>query len=137
MRVLNACVREIGYSSLGLSRVFVSKELRHDLMPPEGRRLAQDAILHAQYKLEQKHRKDHVRETRHFETLRDELVRNLERDLRDEMKLAVEALNASIKSGMLHLLSDLYLTMKCIRLNYTLMTGSPIKMKQMLVLKMT
>ena len=112
MSVLNACVREIGFSSLDLSRVFVSKELRHDLMPLEERRLAQDAILHAQYKLEQKHRKDHVRETRHFETLRDELVRNLERDLRDEMNLAVEELLASIKSGMRNLLSDLYLTIK-------------------------
>ena len=110
--MLNACVREIGYSSLDLSLVFVSKELRHDFMPLEGRRLAQDAILHAQYKLEQKHRKYHVRETRHFETLRDELVRNLERDFRDEMNLAVEELLASIKSGMLNLLSHLYLTIK-------------------------
>ena len=95
-----------------LSRVFVAKELRHDLMPLEERILSKDAIFNAQYKLEQKHRKDHVRETRRFETLRDEMVRNLERDLRDETRLALDDLLVRIKSGMRILLRDLCLRSK-------------------------
>ena len=74
--------------------------MRHDLTPQKGRNLTQDAIFVAQSKLELKQRKHHVHVTRGFETLRDRQVRDLERDLEDEMKLAIDELLARVKSGV-------------------------------------